>query len=300
MPEVLALAEPLAAPFLFLEERELWFEDGFQPAFTNTYFKVVLFLEGCCQHRFGRGAARRCNPGDALVHPVAGEEQYLAPEARVNPGARVLRLTFDPRTLPARPPGERPNALPAGDKRPDYAALACLAFPRPLHLVGAATGSEPMLAALRRELAGNGRHRLARVSAHAALLVAHLADRAAADPSDGAAAEGSPEIALCARVERMMAEQAHQAAVSLDTLARAGGCSAEHLCRAFRRQRGTTPMAHLRDLRLGRARTLLAGTNLTVARVAERCGFGSPQDFSRAFSRDNGMAPLAFRRARWP
>lgn len=49
-------------------------------------------------------------------------------------------------------------------------------------------------------------------------------------------------------------------------------------------------------VRLNQARLLLRDPRLAVAEVARRCGFASPQSFSRAFRRMDGRAPRAARR----
>jgi AraC-like DNA-binding protein len=55
--------------------------------------------------------------------------------------------------------------------------------------------------------------------------------------------------------------------------------------------------AELRDaVRLERARALLADPTLSVAQVAQRLGYRDAANFSRAFRRQTGMPPSAFRR----
>ena len=48
-------------------------------------------------------------------------------------------------------------------------------------------------------------------------------------------------------------------------------------------------------VRLGRAKELLAATELPVAAVARRVGYDDPAYFSRLFTRRVGMAPVRFR-----
>ena len=50
-------------------------------------------------------------------------------------------------------------------------------------------------------------------------------------------------------------------------------------------------------LRLARAATLLTRSNLSVAAVAEDCGFANPYHFSRRFHRTYGQPPGRYRRA---
>jgi AraC-like DNA-binding protein len=64
---------------------------------------------------------------------------------------------------------------------------------------------------------------------------------------------------------------------------------------AVRRGAGCSPKDYLLGVRLGRAKELLAATELPVAAVARRVGYDDPAYFSRLFTRRVGMAPVRFR-----
>jgi AraC family transcriptional regulator len=108
--------------------------------------------------------------------------------------------------------------------------------------------------------------------------------------------EGSP------LVDAVMAHVAEQwsggalAPLTLRDLARVAGVTPGHLVRVFRRVLDATPMQVLRLLRLDRAATLLARSNLAVQAVAEQTGFASPFHFSRQFRAAYGHSPREFRR----
>ncbi|MFB7598821.1 helix-turn-helix domain-containing protein [Streptomyces sp. NPDC056160] len=72
--------------------------------------------------------------------------------------------------------------------------------------------------------------------------------------------------------------------------------SVYHFVRVFREATGQTPHRYLTGLRIERARLLLAGTGLTVAQIAERCGFSGPGSLSSAFLTHVGVRPAAYRR----
>jgi AraC family transcriptional regulator len=85
--------------------------------------------------------------------------------------------------------------------------------------------------------------------------------------------------------------------LSLRELA-AGACiSTGYLSRLFRRHYGIGPVAAFELLRLARAATLLARSNLSVAAVAHDCGFANPYHFSRRFHRSYGQPPGRYRHA---
>ncbi|MBJ7453640.1 MAG: helix-turn-helix transcriptional regulator, partial [Blastococcus sp.] len=83
--------------------------------------------------------------------------------------------------------------------------------------------------------------------------------------------------------------------LTLEEIARSASVGPRALQEAFRRHRGTTPLAHLRETRLERAhRELLAADpacGVTVAAVAGRWGFAHRGRFADAYRRAYGRAP---------
>lgn len=82
---------------------------------------------------------------------------------------------------------------------------------------------------------------------------------------------------------------------TVPALARQAGMSERTLARAFRTECGTTPADFVEQVRVEAARQLLETTDLTVAAVAARCGFGTPETLHRAFRRRTGSTPAAHR-----
>ena len=64
----------------------------------------------------------------------------------------------------------------------------------------------------------------------------------------------------------------------------------------FRAALATTPLAFLQQARIAAARELLRSSNLAIADIAARCGYGNASHFSRAFSAHTGTAPQSYRR----
>ncbi|MCF3133715.1 helix-turn-helix domain-containing protein [Streptomyces olivochromogenes] len=96
------------------------------------------------------------------------------------------------------------------------------------------------------------------------------------------------------QVLQALARDACRPMTVADHAARHGMTPAE-LRSAVRRGAGCSPKDYLLGIRLGRAKELLATTELPVAAVARRVGYDDPAYFSRLFTRRVGMAPVRFR-----
>ncbi len=70
-----------------------------------------------------------------------------------------------------------------------------------------------------------------------------------------------------------------------------------HFARLFKKLTGASPHAYLATLRVARAQTLLAETDLNVTEISARVGYGSPSHFTKAFRQATGLTPRAFRNA---
>ncbi|MFE7131392.1 helix-turn-helix domain-containing protein [Streptomyces sp. NPDC057638] len=113
------------------------------------------------------------------------------------------------------------------------------------------------------------------------LLVALRRARADTNPA------GDPVLTALARDAYLPISVAEHAARNAMTPA--------ELRTAVRRGAGCSPKDYLLSIRLGRAKELLAGTELPVAAVARRVGYEDPAYFSRLFTRRVGTAPVRFR-----
>lgn len=96
------------------------------------------------------------------------------------------------------------------------------------------------------------------------------------------------------RAAVFMEENADQP-LTVGTIAAAVGVGPRALQHAFHRHLGATPLAHLRDLRLGKAHEQLGATapaaRTTVRQVAAAWGFGNPHRFTVAYQKRYGHHP---------
>ncbi|UYM05874.1 GlxA family transcriptional regulator [Solicola gregarius] len=83
--------------------------------------------------------------------------------------------------------------------------------------------------------------------------------------------------------------------LSIETLAERASVSARQLTRLFREHAGETPGGAVRRMRLEIAARLMATTDLQLAQIAHRCGFGSTETLRQAFVAKFGVSPRTFR-----
>ena len=83
--------------------------------------------------------------------------------------------------------------------------------------------------------------------------------------------------------------------IGLDELAQVACFSTFHFSRVFANTMGLPPHRYLSQLRLERAKTLLALRRTSIAEVALASCFSSQSSFTRAFRRATGVTPMAYR-----
>ncbi|GAA6182125.1 GlxA family transcriptional regulator [Shimia sp. NS0008-38b] len=82
--------------------------------------------------------------------------------------------------------------------------------------------------------------------------------------------------------------------VNLDTLTKNLGVSRRQMERLFKTHLNVTPKKYLQELRLQKARILLAETDMAVVDVATACGYESAGNFSKRFREAYGISPHRF------
>ena len=107
---------------------------------------------------------------------------------------------------------------------------------------------------------------------------------------------GRPNAKVKAIVKRM--EEEPEKNYPVEELAAEAALSSVAFIDAFKRATGFTPHAYLIDVRIRRAREMLANSTISVAAVANRFRFSSPQHFATVFRRITGFSPTDCRRRR--
>ncbi|HEY1412074.1 MAG TPA: AraC family transcriptional regulator, partial [Rhodopila sp.] len=97
------------------------------------------------------------------------------------------------------------------------------------------------------------------------------------------------------RVDSYIREHLEQP-MRLSELAQHISLSVGHFCRAFKESFGTTPHAHIVQLRLALAKDLLLATHDPLSQIASACGFADQAHLSKLFRRHVGDTPGTWRR----
>lgn len=79
--------------------------------------------------------------------------------------------------------------------------------------------------------------------------------------------------------------------IDISHIAEHAGISQRYLRRLFARHIGMPPLDYLNQMRVGKAVDLLRNTDMLIKEVCFRCGFKSPQYFSRVFKQQIGVSP---------
>ncbi len=83
--------------------------------------------------------------------------------------------------------------------------------------------------------------------------------------------------------------------IAVEEIASAAYLSEYHFARLFKQISGVTPHVYLANLRLERARKLLAETALPISEIASVVGYQSQSHFTKMFKSVTGVTPRAYR-----
>jgi AraC-like DNA-binding protein len=90
------------------------------------------------------------------------------------------------------------------------------------------------------------------------------------------------------------------AKVTVQTLAECAEISIPYLHQLFSRYMGMPPYQYVLDLKMQKAKLLLASTGNLIKSIGFICGFSSPESFTRSFKQHIGMTPGEYRQKRGP
>ena len=106
---------------------------------------------------------------------------------------------------------------------------------------------------------------------------------------------GQEALSDYARQGALYLRQNYSRSIGVEDLARQTGISRSYLFRAFQAEFQCSPSVYLTRYRMQRACQLLRHSQLSVSAVAASVGYEDPFYFSRAFKRELGVSPSAYR-----
>lgn len=303
------------APWVATAEPALAQAPRVMPGSQHVMEYHVVAAGSCWVALEGGGPPERLEAGSVVVFPH-GDAHVLSSNARceAGPGHGVVRYSMQGEALPFFL-GE---AAPGEGGREGVARLVCgflgcdlspfnplvQALPRMLHLRADLSADDDVLARLVQAAIAETRARrpghagvLSRLSE---LLFIEVVRRHVESLPPGQrgwfGALADPQLG---RVLRLMHGEP-AAPWTLAELARRGALSRTVLVERFGQQLGLSPMAYLTHWRMQLASGLLAGSQASLARIAEAVGYQSEAALSRAFKRCLGVSPAIWRRQRAP
>lgn len=114
---------------------------------------------------------------------------------------------------------------------------------------------------------------------------------------DGARRDGHPTAEALSRLLVYIDERLHEP-LSVSELSRRVGCSPYHFARLFRRATGQPPHEYIIAKRMEKAKQMLHLTELPIAEISRRIGFGTQAHFTATFRERLGLTPTAYRAKR--
>lgn len=93
---------------------------------------------------------------------------------------------------------------------------------------------------------------------------------------------------------KLIEEECFEREVTIATLAEKCNMSEVYFRRLFLSRMGVPPKQYLIDVRIEKAKQLLADGVLKVNAIAEECGFSNPYHFSRIFRQKTGQTPTEY------
>ena len=280
--------------------------DTAAPYLEPTAERVVIFhliTEGECWVELGEAPPMRLVAGDAVLFPQ-GDAHRMGSEPGLTPasGARLHEVLARRPRLLAYGGGGATTRLVCGylacDARLARMLLAGLAPVVKVSVRGSNAGVW-LEASLRYALAEarsprpGGQGVLAKLAEVLFIEVLRIHMNEQADGRTGWLAGVNDRI-VGAALRALHAEPAR--AWTLEDLAHVAGSSRSVLAERFQQLVGQAPMQYLAQWRMLLASNLLARSNAPLARIADEVGYQTDTAFSRAFRREYGMPPAAWRR----
>jgi AraC-like DNA-binding protein len=261
-----------------------------------------ILLSGCCWGGIAGEPQVRMQPGDVIVFPHGDAHIMSSAEGpRFDGGPDATTPARYPSTVFLGPSVGRDTTLVCGflgcDVRPYNPLLASL--PRRMHMPGVAGGwlsQFPQQVVAESRLGRAGSETMLTRMAELMFIevvrrhVEHLS------PQHAGWLAGLKDAVVGPALSQLHEHPGHP--WTLAELARTIASSRTVLVERFSRLVGVPPMLYLTRWRLQLAAEQLSHGSAKVAAIGAQVGYESEAAFSRAFKRETGLSPAAWRRAR--
>jgi AraC-like DNA-binding protein len=261
-----------------------------------------ILLSGSCWAGVAGESQVRMDPGDVIVFPQ-GDAHLMSSAEGLRSPAQINDASPDryPNTVLLGPDAKRPTTFVCGflgcDVRPYNPLLSAL--PRRMHVAGIAGGwlsqfPEQVVAESRAGRIGSE----TMLTRMAELMFVEVVRRHVErlEPHQTGWLAGLRDPVVGAALAELHARPAHP--WTLAELARAIASSRTVLVERFSQLVGVPPMLYLARWRVQLAAEQLSHGSAKVAAIGAQVGYESDAAFSRAFKRETGVSPAAWRRAR--
>ncbi len=238
----------------------------------HPFFQTLLVRRGRFAFRLPTGGVIACRPGELLSVPAGVEHQWMVEEAP----CEAFQILHTPLPLHL------------------YGELFVL-FGKPggeLHRVAIPETETGTVEKLEREILYPGEG--SSVLIHGRLL--ELFALAVRQLGGRAQSSGRDEEAVFRALNFIDSHLGRH--ITLAELAAGSFLSVSRFSHLFRDFTGKPPLQYINELRIERAKNLLAYSEFTVSEIASELGFESLHYFSRLFRKTTGESPSAFRHSR--
>ncbi|OWA37216.1 hypothetical protein B9G55_03870 [Saccharibacillus sp. O16] len=113
-----------------------------------------------------------------------------------------------------------------------------------------------------------------------------------------ASASPQPDLPLLLQRTKTFIDEHYREPLKLDELADMAGLSRNYYVGQFKKRYGKSVVEYMTDLRIRRAKRLMAGSGLKLREVAQQVGYSDEFYFSRRFKQETGVTPSAYVKSR--
>ena len=110
-------------------------------------------------------------------------------------------------------------------------------------------------------------------------------------PQEPEQAEGKTILQLTRFLQEHLADE-----ISLNVLAGEFHLSAQYISQLFKSEIGVNFLSYLTNIRMTRAKKLLASTDLPISEVSQQSGYADYRVFTKAFKKSEGVTPSQYRK----